>query len=265
MWATNLKVLAVVLGTIGLFTLVANSIPQVESEVPQELTLSADVTPDQLVAAGEQIYAGAGGCTACHGLGTRAPNLLTDNAGEGAIGARCGTRKTGMSCKDYLHEAMVKPGAFVVAGFQPIMPDMSRSLSPAQVWSVVAYLESLGGEVTVTGADVVAGAPAVAAGGAPAAGAAPAAATSTDPRQIMQEAGCLNCHKVGSEGQTLGPDLSHIGTTLTSDQIKKAIVDPNADVAKGFEAMKGIMPTTFAEQLTSGQLEALVQYLASQK
>jgi mono/diheme cytochrome c family protein len=260
MWATNLKVLAVVLGTIGLFTLVANSIPQVQSEVPQELTLSADVTPDQLVAAGEQIYAGAGGCTACHGLGTRAPNLLTDNAGEGAIGARCGSRQPGVSCKNYLHEAMVKPGAFVVAGFQPIMPDMSRSLSPAQVWAVIAYLESLGGEVTVTGADVTAGAATAAA-----APAAPAAAATTDPRQIMQEAGCFNCHKVGSEGQTLGPDLSHIGTTLTSEQIRKGIVDPNADVAKGFEAMKGVMPTTFAEQLTSGQLEALVQYLASQK
>src|SRR5829696_7187292 len=147
MWATNLKVLAVVLGTIGLFTLVANTIPQVQSEVPQELTLSADVTPEQLVTAGEQIYAGSGGCTSCHGLGTRAPNLTTDNAGEGTIGARCAKRKPGMSCKDYLHESLVKPGAFVVSGFQPIMPDMSRSLSPAQIWTVVAYLESLGGEV----------------------------------------------------------------------------------------------------------------------
>ena len=81
----------------------------------------------------------------------------------------------------------------------------------------------------------------------------------------MTDAGCLNCHKVGSEGQTLGPDLSHIGTTLTAEQIRKGIVDPNADVAKGFDAMKGIMPTTFGEQLTSGQLEALVQHLASLK
>ncbi|MGH2569843.1 MAG: c-type cytochrome, partial [bacterium] len=90
MWRTNLRVLAVVLGTLGVYTLIANKIPQVQSEVPQEMALGADVTPEQLVAAGERVFAGSGGCTACHGLGTRAPNLLTDDRGSGLIGERCG-------------------------------------------------------------------------------------------------------------------------------------------------------------------------------
>ncbi|HSL72493.1 MAG TPA: cytochrome c, partial [Longimicrobiales bacterium] len=139
---TNLKILGVVLGTLLLYTLLANSIPQIESEVPQELSFGANVTPEQLASAGEQLYNGAGGCTACHGLGTRAPNLLTDDRGAGSIGARCGSRVPGMACKDYLHESMVQPNKFVVEGFQPIMPDMSKTLSAAQIWSLIAFLES---------------------------------------------------------------------------------------------------------------------------
>src|SRR5687768_4232337 len=154
MWATNLKIIGVVLGTLLLYTILANAIPQLESEVPQELTFGANVTPEQLVAAGEQLYNGAGGCTACHGLGTRAPNLLTDDRGAGAIGARCGSRVPAMDCKSYLHESMVQPNKFVVEGFQPIMPDVSKTLSPPQIWSMIAFLQSNGGDVTVTGADV---------------------------------------------------------------------------------------------------------------
>ena len=78
MWRTNLTIVLLVLGTLALYTLVANSIPQMQSVVPQALDLSGDVTPAQLVAAGEGVFNGAGACTTCHGLGTRAPNLLTD-------------------------------------------------------------------------------------------------------------------------------------------------------------------------------------------
>src|SRR5438445_492892 len=95
MWATNLKVVGVVLGTLALYTLIANKIPQVQSEVPQTLTLGANVTPEQLVAAGEKVFNGIGGCTTCHGLGTRAPNLLTDEKGTGPLAARGGTREPG--------------------------------------------------------------------------------------------------------------------------------------------------------------------------
>jgi mono/diheme cytochrome c family protein len=99
MWGTNLRIFGVVLGTLALYTAIANSIPQVQSEVPRALSLGADVTPEQLVAAGEAVYQGGGGCTACHGLGTRAPNLLTDERGTGPIGARCAQRAPAKSCK----------------------------------------------------------------------------------------------------------------------------------------------------------------------
>ena len=80
---TNLKVVALVIGLLAFYTLLANAIPQVQSEVPQELSFTGSVSAEELVAAGDQLYQGAGGCTACHGLGTRAPNLLADEAGTG--------------------------------------------------------------------------------------------------------------------------------------------------------------------------------------
>src|SRR5688572_13843138 len=129
MWRTNLRVLLVAACVIGFYTLVAHAIPQLESEVPASLSLGADATPEALASAGERVYNGAGGCTACHGLGTRAPNLASGDGGAGPIGARCGSRQPGKDCKTYLYESMTEPNKYVVPGFEPIMPDMRRQLS----------------------------------------------------------------------------------------------------------------------------------------
>jgi mono/diheme cytochrome c family protein len=261
MWGTNLRILGVVLGTLALYTLIANKIPQVQSEVPRALTLGSDVTPEQLAQAGEQVFTGIGGCTTCHGLGTRAPNLLTDEKGQGPIGARCGKREAGKDCKAYLHEALTQPGAFVVQGYEPIMPDMSRTLSPQQIWAVIAFLESNGGTITVTASDI----PAASQGG-PTPGATPGiAGGSSDPMAIIRGAGCIGCHKVGTEGGAVGPDLTHVGGRLSPAGIREAILLPNAKVTKGFERFAGIMPKVFGDQLSANQLEALVNFLAGHK
>src|SRR5258708_18400078 len=154
MWAINLRIIGVVLGTLALYTLIANKIREVQSEVPHALTLGANVTPEQLRSGGAQLYRAAGGGTACHGLGTRAPNLLTDEKGQGPIGARCGKREAGKDCKAYLHESLATPRAYVVSGYEPIMPEMGRILSPQQIWALVAFLESNGGTVDVAASDI---------------------------------------------------------------------------------------------------------------
>ena len=265
MWATNLKILGVVLGTLALYTLIANKIPQVQSEVPRALSLGADVTPEQLAQAGEQVFTGIGGCTTCHGLGTRAPNLLTDEEGQGPIGARCGKREPGKDCKAYLHEALTQPGAFVVTGYEPIMPDMTRTLSPQQIWAVIAYLESQGGAITVTASDVPASTTSTTSTTSTGGGSGGLAGGSTDPMAIIRGAGCIGCHKVGAEGAAIGPDLTHVGARLTAAGVREAILLPDAKVTKGFEKFAGIMPKTFGDQLTANQLEALVRYLAGRK
>ena len=266
MWAINLRIIGVVLGTLALYTLIANKIPQVQSEVPHALTLGANVTPEQLTNAGDQLYHGAGGCTACHGLGTRAPNLLTDEKGQGPIGARCGKREPGKDCKAYLYESLTSPRAFVVTGYEPIMPEMGRILSPQQIWALVAFLESNGGSVDVTASDIPAAS-------GPAASAAPAtggsgpgiANGSTEPMAIIRGAGCTGCHKINGEGGAIGPDLTHVGSRLSANLIRESILLPDAKTAKGYEKFKGVMPKTFGHMFTGEQLEALVQFLAAHK
>lgn len=269
MWATNLKILAVVIGTIGAYTLIANAIPQIESDVPEELTFTGEVTTAEMVAAGEEIYDGAGGCTSCHGLGTRAPNLVTDHAGEGPIGGRCATRVRGMDCKEYLHQSMVDPNAHVVEGFQPIMPDMRRTLSEEQIWAVIAYLQDQGGEVTVTADDVTAATSGAGGEEGAAAEAAQAGAASggvdpgvSNPVAILDQFGCLACHILEGEGAEVGPPFDGIGARRDAAYIRRSIVDPRADVAAGYEDFAAVMPANFGERMTWSQLEVVVEYLA---
>jgi mono/diheme cytochrome c family protein len=250
---------------LGFYTTVAHIIPQLQSEVAESVSLGANLTPEALVAAGEKIYHGAGGCITCHGLGTRAPNLLTDHAGEGAIGARCGRRKPGMDCKAYLYESLTQPAAYVVKGFEPIMPDMRRQLTEEQIWSVIAFLQSQGGEVTVTPQDLASAASATASPTTAASATPGTFSTTSDPKAIMREQGCLGCHKLGSEGMTIGPSFDHVGSHGTRDYIRTHIVDPSAKTAKGYEKLKGVMPTFFGQKLSAAQLEILVNFLASQK
>ena len=263
MWRNNLRILLLTLGVVAFYTAIAHSIPQLRSEVPETLALGADASPEALAGAGEKIFNGAGGCTACHGLGTRAPNLLTDFGGQGPIGARCGKRKPGMDCKAYLYESLVKPAAYVVPGFEPIMPDMSRQLTPDQIWSVIAYLQSQGGEITVTGSDLQA-ASSGATGAAPNA-AGPAMTATLDPVQLYNEKGCVGCHQLDGKGGAVGPSWDHVGSRRSAESIRRKILKPSSDTTKGYEKFAGMMPATFGQALTAAQLEALVTYLAGRK
>jgi mono/diheme cytochrome c family protein len=268
MWRTNLSILAVALGVVGFYTMVAHLIPQLQSEVPAAVSLGAGASPEEMAAAGEQIYNQV--CTACHGLGTRAPNLLTDHAGQGPIGQRCAAN-LGEGCKEYLHGSLLAPGDSVLAGFQNIMPIMTTQLGGDQIWAVVAYLQSQGGEVTVSASDLetAAGGAGEAAGAAAAIGAAgpaagPAGGT-TDPRQLLTQNACLGCHAIDGAGPPIGPSFDGMGSRISPERIRRGIVFPGADTAQGFAQFAGMMPQTFGAQLTAAQLEAIVQFLAGRK
>src|ERR671922_2127346 len=156
---------------MGAYSMFANSIPQIESKPPQELSLEGgNVTPAQLIKAGEEIYKTKGTCEICHRIGqkgTRAPDLA-------GVGARAAKTKPGMSAKAYLIESLLHPTAFVVEGYPPIMPAVDKppiGLNRSELWALTAFLESLGGTVDVALNDIPATAGAAAGGGA----AAPAA------------------------------------------------------------------------------------------
>jgi len=253
---TNLKIFTVVIVTLGVYTWLANAIPQIESVVPEELTFSADVTEAELVAAGEGLFRGGAGCTTCHGLETRAPNLLTDFAGEGTIGQRCGMRVDGQDCKAYLFESITNPAAYEIEGFDP-MVFAAALYSESQIWALVAFLQDQGGEVTVTGADIAAADAAAPPGG-------PITA-SADPREIMRATLCFGCHKLGDEGVEIGPPFDRMASRIDAARIRRSILDPTSEAAEGFEHLLGSMPPNLADLLTARQLEILVDFLSEQR
>ena len=263
MWKTNLKVIMLVVLVLGFYTYVAQIIPQLQSEVPATLDLSGDLSPEVLVGAGDALFSGAGACTACHGLGTRAPNLRSDHAGEGPIGARCGGRKPGMDCKSYLYESLTEPATHLVDGFTAIMPDARRQLSDDQIWALVAYLQSQGGEITVTADDVAGGAQA-----ATTSQAGPAAASFSalsDPMELLTMNACLGCHVIDGAGPPIGPSFDGMGSRISAERIRSGILDPAADVAEGFDQFAGLMPPTFGQSLSAQQLEIIVQFLVGRR
>jgi mono/diheme cytochrome c family protein len=259
---------------VGLFSLVvmggyswfANSIPQIESKPPQELSLEGgSVTPAQLVKAGEQIYHTKGTCEICHRIGqkgTRAPDLA-------GVGGRAAKVKPGMSAKAYLLESLIQPQAHVVEGYPPIMPAVDKppiALNRSEVWALIAFLESQGGTVDVTLNDVPATVGAAGAGGGAAVAEVKIPGDPKAGEQVFQgKGGCIACHKAGKIGASpVGPDLSQISKIQTPDYIMKKILDPKGmGTVAGFPP--GVMPPTFGQTLTAREYTDLVSFLLTLK
>jgi putative heme-binding domain-containing protein len=53
-----------------------------------------------------------------------------------------------------------------------------------------------------------------------------------------QKAGCSSCHAIGSEGGTLAPDLTSIGSIRSGRDILEAIVFPSASFVPGYEPFR---------------------------
>ena len=45
---------------------------------------------------------------------------------------------------------------------------------------------------------------------------------------------CIRCHKVGSTGGVLGPDLSKVASRLATEKILESLVNPQAELAEGY-------------------------------
>ncbi len=261
------KVGAFALAVMGAYTYYANSIPQIQSKPPEELSLEGgNVSPEQLVKAGEEIFKGKGTCEVCHRIGqpgTRAPDLA-------GVGARAAKRKPGMSAKAYLIESLLDPGAYVVEGYPNIMPKVDRppiGLNRSEIWALVAFLESLGGTVDVKLDDIPKTAGAAVAGG----GGAQVAELklSGDPKAgqavFMGKGGCFACHKVNAiSSGTVGPDLSQIARIQTPEYIMAKILNPGAmGTVAGYPP--GVMPPTFGQTLTAKEYVDLVAFLLTLK
>jgi cytochrome c2 len=250
---------------MGAYSMFANSIPQIESKPPQELSLEGgNVTPAQLVKAGEEIYKTKGTCEICHRIGqkgTRAPDLA-------GVGGRAAKTKPGMSAKAYIIESLLQPGAYVVEGYPPIMPAVDKppiALNRSEVWALTAFLESQGGTVDVTLNDIPATVGAATAGGAAAAEVKIPGDPKAGKAVFLGKGTCLACHKAGDiPGTPVGPDLSQIAKIQTPDYIMKKILDPKGSgTVANFPP--GVMPQDFGTRLTSREYVDLVAFLLTLK
>lgn len=96
--------------------------------------------------------------------------------------------------------------------------------------------------------------------------------------EIILNAGCGACHKIGDLGEAhkVGPDLTYIGLTAgervpgmsAEEYIQQSILDPNAYLAPecpNTACLPGIMPQNFHLRLSEDQVETLVTFLMGQQ
>ena len=175
-----LKIAVLVVATTSFYMYVGQMVPQKEVYPPVEVVLKADMSPAEMAKTGREIMDGKGLCFTCHTIGKKeGPFRFPDLDG---VDARAKTRRPGYSDVDYLAESIYEPSAFIVPRFNPGMPVINKppiGLTDQEILCVIAYLQTLGGQTTVTMATKLkyqAGHEPAAGEAAPTAAAAPAAA-----------------------------------------------------------------------------------------
>jgi cytochrome c oxidase subunit 2 len=94
-------------------------------------------------AAGKAVFTGSAGCGSCHTLAAAATT--------GTVGPNLGTsivpsaKKAGMAVKPFIMESILKPNAFIAAGYAPnVMPQtFGQTLTQTQVQALVNFISSV--------------------------------------------------------------------------------------------------------------------------
>lgn len=266
-----LKIFIFTILVAAFYSYVGQMVPQKVTYPPEESEISEDMTPTELATVGEEIVGAKGTCLTCHTIGESGTLRFPDLAG---IGARASTRIEGYSDVEYLAESLYEPNAYIVEGFLGGMPAISSppiSLSDDEILAVIAYLQSLGGEATVTLDTELRWQGQTPEPPATQAAAAPAAGTAGEPRsgeELFELYLCNTCHRIDQAGQLVGPSLYDAGTRLSKAELYESLLEPDATVAEGYNP--GIMSATlngvgFPEAISTAELQNLVDYLAAQE
>ena len=226
----------------GFYMMVGQAVPQKEVQPPEVIEIAEDVSTEEMVAIGKGIYEGKGICYTCHANTSRYPDLQD-------IATRAATRRPGYSALDYLAESLYEPGAYIVEGFNPGMPEANKppiGLTDAEVLSVIAYLQTLGGEATVTMETKTAYTGGAVGGEAETEGEGAAAGDT-----VLDMFGCMRCHDAEQPTDPPSPSLVGIGSRLSADQLLQKLYYHEGD--------DGL------DQVTLVELESMVQYLSEQR
>jgi mono/diheme cytochrome c family protein len=146
----TLQLLVLAVALTGVYTMVGQAVPQKEVHPPEVIEIAADVSTEDMVAIGKGIFEGKGICNTCHTIGKSGALRFPDLDG---IATTAAGRISGYNALDYLVESMYEPDKYVVDGFNPGMPRIDKppiGLTDDEILCVIAYLQTLGGEPTVT-------------------------------------------------------------------------------------------------------------------
>jgi cytochrome c2 len=121
----------------------ANPTPAAPAEPVSKSSGSSAATPAPAASAGSpasgQALFTAQGCAACHSTGS---NTVVGPGMQG-VGTRAVSRVSGLTAEAYFRQSVRDPGAFIVPGFNNLMPTIYASISDADLNDLVAYLLSL--------------------------------------------------------------------------------------------------------------------------
>ena len=118
--------------------------PEGGSETPVEQPPSETGGGEaDLVAQGQAVFIGAGGCLACHTIEGVSSGLVGPDLTH--IGTAGATRQPGVSARDYITESIKSPEAFVAPGVERAIPGvmtsvLTASLSDTDVEALVEFL-----------------------------------------------------------------------------------------------------------------------------
>ncbi len=146
--------LAIIVAALNLvFLYIGNDyLPQSESRPPKTIVIKSGTSQADLISTGEKIVFGKGQCMVCH---AEKPSTTERAPAMSTIGAEMvkEAKTRGMTPEQQLFEALVNPGAYIVKGFENIMPPVNQpptSLTDGEIIAVAAYLQSRGSVVTVS-------------------------------------------------------------------------------------------------------------------
>lgn len=118
----------------------------VEHSIPTATPTYASVDTSNTVVAkdsdGQQVFLSKG-CSGCHkieglegAVGLVGPNLT-------GISNKAGNRTPGMTAEEYIRQSIESPNAYIVEGFQNVMPPLRASMTDGEFESLVDYLLTL--------------------------------------------------------------------------------------------------------------------------
>lgn len=157
--AKFLRVVGFVTIVLGLFSLVALSVPQMASLPPAEekFDVASIKTANDMAAIGQKIFFSKGQCALCHSIGPSESARCPDLKGIGAKLSR-----------EFIYESLTSPQSYIYLDYRheglpkeypARMPYINKNpigLTKNEILSVIAFLQQMSGEpITVSPSEIV--------------------------------------------------------------------------------------------------------------